>query len=104
MKLTDIQIEYFVSKVLKLPQGKRKDYLDQVDFLIGRLESKIDEDGSFRVTGFKTTGSLVKGTSLRPAQLACRVPSPANSLLSCRNGTGRCLAAATLLGWTATKC
>jgi len=66
MKLTDTQVEYFVSKALKLPQGKRKEYLDQVDFLIGRLESKIEQDGSFRVTGFKKTGSLVKGTSLRP--------------------------------------
>jgi hypothetical protein len=66
MKLNDTQVEYFVSKALKLPQGKRKEYLDQVDFLIGRLESKIKQDGSFRVTGFKKTGSLVKGTSLRP--------------------------------------
>ena len=66
MKLTDTQIDYFVSKTLRLPQGKRKQYLDQVDFLIGRLESKIKEDGSFRVTGFKKTGSLVKGTVLRP--------------------------------------
>ncbi len=66
MKLTDADINCFVSKVLKLPQGKREEYLDQVDFLIGRLESKIKEDGSFRVTGFKKTGSLVKGTVLRP--------------------------------------
>lgn len=66
MKLTDAQINFFVSKVLKLPQGKRKEYLDQVDFLIGRLESKIKDDGCFRVKGFKKTGSLMKGTGLRP--------------------------------------
>lgn len=66
VKLTDAEINCFVSRVLKLPPGKRKEYLDQVDFLLGRLESKIKEDGSFRVTGFKKTGSLVKGTVIRP--------------------------------------
>jgi hypothetical protein len=66
MKLTDGQINYFVSKMLKLPPGKRKQYIDQVDFLIARLNAKIKDDGSFRVKGFKKTGSLVKGTVLRP--------------------------------------
>ena len=65
MKLTDTDINLFVTRVLKLPQGKRKEYLDQVDFLLGRLESKIKDDGSFRVKGFKKTGSLMKGTGLR---------------------------------------
>lgn len=66
MKLTDAQINYFVSQVLKLPPGKRQEYLKQVDFLIKRLESKIKEDASFQVAGFKKTGSLVKGTVLKP--------------------------------------
>jgi tRNA nucleotidyltransferase (CCA-adding enzyme) len=66
MKLTDIQINYFVSQVLRLPAGKRQEYLKQVDFLIKRLESKITEDASFEVVGFKKTGSLVKGTVLKP--------------------------------------
>lgn len=66
MKLTDTQINYFVSQVLRLPPGKRQEYLKQVDFLIKRLESKIKEDASFQVVGFKKTGSLVKGTVLKP--------------------------------------
>jgi tRNA nucleotidyltransferase (CCA-adding enzyme) len=66
MKLTDTQINYFVSKVLKLPPGKRQELFNQVDFLIKRLEGKIKEDGLFQVTGFKKTGSLVKGTVLKP--------------------------------------
>src|SRR5438105_6236813 len=66
MKLTDTQINYFVSNVLRLPPGKRKEYVKQLDFLIERLTAKINNDGSFRVKGFKKTGSLVKGTVLRP--------------------------------------
>jgi hypothetical protein len=66
MKLTNAQLNYFVAKALKLQPGKRKDYLGQVDFLITRLEAKIKEDGSFKVKGFKKTGSLMKGTVLRP--------------------------------------
>jgi tRNA nucleotidyltransferase (CCA-adding enzyme) len=66
MKLTDTQINYFVSQVLRLPPGKRQEYIKQVDFLIKRLESKIKEDASFQVVRFRKTGSLVKGTVLKP--------------------------------------
>jgi hypothetical protein len=67
MRLTDSQINIFVSKVLHLGQGKRKEYLAQVDFLIESLERKIKEDASFKVKGFKKTGSIMKGTVLKPA-------------------------------------
>jgi hypothetical protein len=66
MTLTDAQIKIFVSKVLHLGQGKRQEYLHQVDVLIQRLEKKITDDSSFNVEGFKKTGSLVKGTVLKP--------------------------------------
>jgi hypothetical protein len=66
MMLTDTQLDVFVSKVLHLGNGKRKEYIAQVDYLIGRLKSKITEDSSFKVKGFKKTGSLVKGTVLKP--------------------------------------
>ena len=66
MMLTDDQINVFVSKVLHLGPGKRKEFITQVDYLIGRLKKKIDEDSSFKVKGFKKTGSLVKGTVLKP--------------------------------------
>jgi hypothetical protein len=66
MKLNDSQIDVFVSKVLHLGQGKRKEFLAQVDYLIERLEKKIDEDSSFKVKGFRKTGSLMKGTVLKP--------------------------------------
>lgn len=66
MQLTDAQINVFVDKVLKLPRGKRQVYLDQVDYLIGRMQAKIDEDSSFVVRRFTKTGSLQKGTVLKP--------------------------------------
>jgi tRNA nucleotidyltransferase (CCA-adding enzyme) len=66
MKLTDTQINIFVNKVLHLGQGKRKEYLKQVDNLIGVLEQKIKEDTSFKIKGFKKTGSIMKGTVLKP--------------------------------------
>lgn len=66
MMLTDAEIGVFVAKVLKLPPGKRMEYLRQVDYLIARLEKKINEDSSFAVTKFTKTGSLRKGTVLRP--------------------------------------
>ena len=66
MNLTDTQLNVFVSKVLHLGKGKRKEFLVQVDYLIGSLERKIEQDGSFKVTGFKKTGSIMKGTVLKP--------------------------------------
>ena len=66
MTLSDEQIHVFVSRVLHLEPGKRKEYLDQVDYLIDGLKKKIDEDSSFGVSGFKKTGSLMKGTVLKP--------------------------------------
>ena len=66
MTLTDAQLNVFVSKVLHLGQGKRKEYLKQVDHLIESLEKKIREDASFKIKGFTKTGSIMKGTVLRP--------------------------------------
>lgn len=66
MELNDAQIGVFVAKVLHLGQGKRQEYIKQADTLIERLEKKISEDSSFNVVGFKKTGSLMKGTVLRP--------------------------------------
>ncbi len=66
MELTDSQLLYFVNNRLKLPQGKRKEYLDQVDHLIDRFRSAADGDGVIDIKKFLKTGSLRKGTVLRP--------------------------------------
>src|SRR5258705_14002705 len=39
MELTDTQLNYFVNNRLKLPKGKRAEYLAQVDHLIERFDS-----------------------------------------------------------------
>ena len=46
MTFNDSQINVFVTKVLHLGQGKRKEYLKQVDNLIENLDRKIKEDAS----------------------------------------------------------
>lgn len=66
MMLDDAQLGVFVSKVLHLGPGKRKEFLGQVDNLIKQLKKKIDEDSSFNVKSFVKTGSLMKGTVLKP--------------------------------------
>src|SRR6476659_6501799 len=66
MVLSDSQIRVFVAKVLHLGPGKRKEYIDQVNNLIAQLTKKITGDSSFKVKAFKKTGSLVKGTVLKP--------------------------------------
>lgn len=66
MNLGDAYLDYYVDNVLKLPSDKRSDFLAQVDYLIGRLQKKIDEDSDLTIGKFKKCGSLMKGTSLKP--------------------------------------
>lgn len=66
MRLTDTQLNVFVSKVLHLGRGKRKEYLKQVDHLIESFTEKVHENSDFKVKGFKKTGSIMKGTVLKP--------------------------------------
>ena len=66
MELSDAHLNVFDRTVLKLHPDKRKAYLEQVDYLIGRLKQKIDEDTAFGIKKFRLAGSLPKGTVLRP--------------------------------------
>jgi len=66
MELTDTQLLYFVNNRLKLPQGKRSEYLKQVDHLIERFEAAAKNDNKINIKKFLKTGSLRKGTVLRP--------------------------------------
>jgi hypothetical protein len=65
MELTDTQLVYFVDTCLKLPSGKRKELLDQVDNLIAVFERTAREDPIINIKKFLKTGSLRKGTVLR---------------------------------------
>lgn len=66
MELTDSQLNYFVNNRLKLPKGKRAGYLAQVDRLIERFSAAADGDKVVDIKKFLKTGSLRKGTVLRP--------------------------------------
>jgi hypothetical protein len=66
MELTDTQLNYFVDNRLKLPKGKRSEYLAQVDHLIGRFDAAAKGDSLVDIRKFLKTGSLRKGTVLRP--------------------------------------
>lgn len=66
MILNDSQLGLFVAKVLHLGPGKRQEFIDQVDNLIEGLQKKLEDDASFKVKGFKKTGSIIKGTVLKP--------------------------------------
>jgi tRNA nucleotidyltransferase (CCA-adding enzyme) len=66
MQLTNAEIEYFVNNRLKLVAGKRSEYLAQVDHLIEQFKAKADKTPHFGIKKFLKTGSLRKGTVLRP--------------------------------------
>lgn len=68
MELTDSQINYFVDNRLRLPKGKRTEYLGQVDRLIEKFVAAAKGDDVIGVKKFLKTGSLRKGTVLRPRQ------------------------------------
>lgn len=66
MILSDAQYQQFVSDCLKLPSGRRKEYLAQVDTLIERLKKAAQDVPDLRIRKFLKTGSLRKGTVLKP--------------------------------------
>jgi tRNA nucleotidyltransferase (CCA-adding enzyme) len=66
VELTDLQYREFVANRLKLPKGKRSEYIAQVDTLIERFTKVASEALDIGVRRFRKTGSLWKGTVLRP--------------------------------------
>lgn len=66
MELTDAQLCYFVNNRLKLAKGKRSEYLAQVDRLIEKFDAAAKGDSQINIKKFLKTGSLRKGTVLRP--------------------------------------
>jgi hypothetical protein len=66
MELTDTKLNYFVDNRLKLPKGKRSEYLAQVDHLIERFNTAAKGDSLIDIKKFLKTGSLRKGTVLCP--------------------------------------
>jgi hypothetical protein len=67
VELNDAQVGWFVDNRLKLPKGKRSEYLKQVDGMIANFSAKAAEDPNLKIVKFLKTGSLRKGTVLRPS-------------------------------------
>ena len=91
MELTDSQMLYFVNNRLKLPKGKRAEYLVQVDHLIERFSAAANGDKVINIKKFLKTGSLRKGTVLRPGG-DIGVDADVAVFLNANGGTGYDLA------------
>lgn len=65
MPLTNTQIRYYDSEVLRLPRDKRTEYNAQVDRLVINLRQKIKEHAEFKVVRVVKAGSFAKHTILR---------------------------------------
>ena len=67
MPLTNTQIRYYDSEILRLPRDKRTEYNAQVDRLILNLREKIKQHTEFKVVRVVKAGSFAKHTILRKA-------------------------------------
>ena len=65
MPLTNTQLLYYDSNVLRLPSDKRKQYHKQVDFLIDKLSEDLRDEIEVRITKTVKAGSFAKFTILR---------------------------------------
>ena len=65
MPLTNSQLRYYDSNVLRLPDDKRKEYHRQVDFLIDKLSEDLRDEIDVRITKTVKAGSFAKFTILR---------------------------------------
>lgn len=65
MPLTNTQLRYYDSEVLRLPRDKRTEYNAQVDRLIKHLRERIKEHTEFKVVRVFKAGSFAKHTILR---------------------------------------
>ena len=65
MPLTNSQLSYYNSKVLRLPDDKRKEYHEIVDRLIKNLNANIRFRSDIKVTKVVKAGSFAKFTILR---------------------------------------
>jgi hypothetical protein len=66
MKLSDKELERYVTDKLALPGDDRNELRKQVNRLLEKLEAVLAADGSYKIKKFRRAGSLEKGTSNRP--------------------------------------
>lgn len=65
MPLTNSEIRYYDSNVLRLPEDKRKEYHEQVDRLVSGLSKTLCEQSEIKITKVVKAGSFAKYTILR---------------------------------------
>lgn len=65
MPLTNTQLRYYDSNVLRLPAEKRKEYHGQVDRLIDELRKSVRDRTVIKITKVVKAGSFAKFTILR---------------------------------------
>ena len=65
MALSNTQLRYFDSEVLRLPADKRKEYHAQVDRLVDNLRRSVRDKMTIRITRVVKAGSFAKFTILR---------------------------------------
>lgn len=65
MPLTNTQLRYYDSNVLRLPSDKRTEYHGQVDRLIEKLSKNIRNSTEIKITRLVKAGSFAKYTILR---------------------------------------
>lgn len=65
MALTNTQLRYYDSNVLRLPADKRKAYHAQVDRLIDELRKTVKDETDIKITKVVKAGSFAKFTILR---------------------------------------
>jgi hypothetical protein len=66
MKLSDKELEGYVTDRLALPGDDRNELRKQVNRLLETVEAVLAADGSYKIKKFRRAGSLEKGTSNRP--------------------------------------
>lgn len=65
MPLSNAEIRYYDSAVLRLPEDKRKEYHGQVDRLVSALTKRVHEQSDIKITKVVKAGSFAKYTILR---------------------------------------
>lgn len=65
MSLSNTEIRYYDSTVLRLPADKRKEYHAQVDRLVSALTSSVHEQSDVKISKVVKAGSFAKYTILR---------------------------------------
>lgn len=65
MPLSNAQLRYYDSNVLRLPKDKRTEYHSQVDYLVAELSTRLRDKSKIKITKVVKAGSFAKHTILR---------------------------------------